>query len=217
MDKRLYRSRDDRMISGVCGGIAEYFDLDPTVVRLAAVALLFVTSGAVIVVYIIMAIVVPEAPAEGEPDSPRAMTGDEISSGAQGFARDFQTAATKVADSVKGKPAPDAPAAAPAGAETPAPEPAPTAGPAPADAPAPGDGPGPTVAVAAAAKPAVPEPPRSSTSAVLIGLLLIAFGLLVFWQRSMGVDQWGWVAKLFIPGIIVVLGILILVRGFGRR
>ena len=39
MTKRLYRSKRDVMICGVCGGIAEYFDIDPTIVRLVAVVL----------------------------------------------------------------------------------------------------------------------------------------------------------------------------------
>ena len=41
MTKRLYRSKRDVMICGVCGGIAEYFDIDPTIVRLVAVVLVF--------------------------------------------------------------------------------------------------------------------------------------------------------------------------------
>lgn len=61
MGKTLYRSRGDRMISGVCGGIAEYFDVDPTLVRLIAV-LLAVAGGGGVIAYIIMAIVVPEEP-----------------------------------------------------------------------------------------------------------------------------------------------------------
>ena len=39
MEKRLYRSRDDRMIWGVCGGLAQYFNIDPTIVRIIAVLL----------------------------------------------------------------------------------------------------------------------------------------------------------------------------------
>ena len=58
MEKRLYRSRDDRMIWGVCGGIAKYFNIDPTIVRIIAVILAF-ANGAGIVAYIILAIVVP--------------------------------------------------------------------------------------------------------------------------------------------------------------
>ena len=58
MEKRLYRSRSDRMIWGVCGGLAEYFDIDPVIVRVIAVLLAF-ASGAGILAYIILAIVVP--------------------------------------------------------------------------------------------------------------------------------------------------------------
>ena len=50
--KRLYRSRDDRMIAGVCGGLAEYFSIDPTIVRLV---LLFLTlwGGGGFLVYVL--------------------------------------------------------------------------------------------------------------------------------------------------------------------
>jgi len=58
MEKRLYRSRSDRMIWGVCGGLAKYFDMDPTIVRVIAVLLAFAT-GFGILAYIILAIVVP--------------------------------------------------------------------------------------------------------------------------------------------------------------
>ena len=61
MMKRLYRSRDERKIWGVCGGIAEYFEVDPTLVRLIAVlSLFFACTG--IIIYIILAIVVPLEP-----------------------------------------------------------------------------------------------------------------------------------------------------------
>lgn len=63
MQPRLYRSRRDRMIAGVCGGLAERFDWDPAIVRLIFVALMFAPIPPhITVVYIIMAIVVPEAP-----------------------------------------------------------------------------------------------------------------------------------------------------------
>ena len=58
MEKRLYRSRSDRMIWGVCGGMAKYFDMDPTIVRIIFVLLIF-ANGLGILAYIIMAIVVP--------------------------------------------------------------------------------------------------------------------------------------------------------------
>lgn len=55
--KRLYRSRNDRRTWGVCGGLADYFGIDPTLVRIiAAISVLF---GLGIPVYIIMAIIVP--------------------------------------------------------------------------------------------------------------------------------------------------------------
>ena len=58
MEKRLYRSRTDRVLWGVCGGLAKYFDIDPTIVRVIAVLLIF-ADGLGILAYIIMAIIVP--------------------------------------------------------------------------------------------------------------------------------------------------------------
>jgi len=58
MPRRLYRSRSDRMIWGVCGGLAKYLNVDPTVVRLVMVLLVF-ANGIAILAYIIMAIIVP--------------------------------------------------------------------------------------------------------------------------------------------------------------
>ncbi|MBE9482934.1 MAG: PspC domain-containing protein [Chloroflexi bacterium] len=59
MARKLYRSRTDRKIWGVCGGLAKYFDMDPTIVRVVFVAsLLCGTLG--LWVYIIMAIIVPQ-------------------------------------------------------------------------------------------------------------------------------------------------------------
>ncbi|MDI6871260.1 MAG: PspC domain-containing protein [Bacillota bacterium] len=61
MDKRLYRSRDDRVIAGVCGGLAEYLKIDANLVRL--VWALFSFPGAIgLPLYILAWILVPEAP-----------------------------------------------------------------------------------------------------------------------------------------------------------
>jgi len=61
MAKRIYRSRDDRVIWGVCGGIAKYFDLDPTLIRIIAVlTLFFALTG--ILIYIILTIIIPLEP-----------------------------------------------------------------------------------------------------------------------------------------------------------
>ncbi|MFQ5794497.1 MAG: PspC domain-containing protein [Candidatus Bipolaricaulia bacterium] len=51
--RRLYRSRDKRMIAGVCGGLAEYFDLDPVLVRVAFV-ILAVAGGGGVLAYILL-------------------------------------------------------------------------------------------------------------------------------------------------------------------
>ncbi len=59
MEKKLYRSNKDRVISGVCGGIAEYFQMDSTIVRLLWV-LITLAGGAGFIGYIIFLIVVPE-------------------------------------------------------------------------------------------------------------------------------------------------------------
>ena len=57
-EKKLYKSRHDRKICGVCGGLAEYFGIDSTVVRLIAVVLLF-TPIPTFIIYLIFAIVMP--------------------------------------------------------------------------------------------------------------------------------------------------------------
>lgn len=60
MDKKLYRSRSDRMIAGVCGGLGEYLNVDPVWIRLFFVVLLFAT-GFGFWAYLILWIIVPEA------------------------------------------------------------------------------------------------------------------------------------------------------------
>lgn len=58
--KRLTRSMSDKMIGGVCSGIAHYFDWDPTIVRLVYLLLTFGTCFSGIIVYIILLICMPE-------------------------------------------------------------------------------------------------------------------------------------------------------------
>ncbi len=64
--RRLYRSRKDRMLAGVCGGIAEYLEVDPILVRLVFLALLF--SGVGVLIYLVAWILIPEEPLEGTPE-----------------------------------------------------------------------------------------------------------------------------------------------------
>jgi phage shock protein C len=59
--KRLYRSREDVMIGGVCSGIAKYLEMDPTVVRLVFVLLLFL-SGAGFWIYVVLWVIMPVEP-----------------------------------------------------------------------------------------------------------------------------------------------------------
>lgn len=59
--KKLYRSRKERMIGGVCGGLAEYFHIDSTWVRLLFI-LFFIFGGVAFILYIIMWLIVPLAP-----------------------------------------------------------------------------------------------------------------------------------------------------------
>ncbi len=61
MNKRLFKSKSDKKLCGVCGGVANYFNIDPTVVRLAWVAFTLL-GGSGILAYIIAAIVIPEEP-----------------------------------------------------------------------------------------------------------------------------------------------------------
>lgn len=62
--KRLYKSRSNRMICGVCGGVAEYLKLDPTIIRLLFALFCFL-GGSGILVYIIAAIIIPEETIDG--------------------------------------------------------------------------------------------------------------------------------------------------------
>ena len=59
MNKRLYKSKINKMICGVCGGIAEYFNLDPTLIRLGW-AVFCALGGSGIIAYIIAAIIIPD-------------------------------------------------------------------------------------------------------------------------------------------------------------
>jgi len=61
MRDRLYRSRDERVLFGVAGGVAEWLDIDPAVVRIVF-ALLVLTLGAGVLLYLVMALVIPEEP-----------------------------------------------------------------------------------------------------------------------------------------------------------
>ena len=60
--KRLYRSRTNRMVSGVCGGLGEFANVDPTIIRLLFAAGTIFSGGILLLVYLVMIFVVPETP-----------------------------------------------------------------------------------------------------------------------------------------------------------
>lgn len=60
--KKLYLSNKDRKIAGFCGGLAEYFNLDPTLVRLLYVAFSFISMGTGVLIYLIAWLIVPRSP-----------------------------------------------------------------------------------------------------------------------------------------------------------
>ncbi|MEW6240533.1 MAG: PspC domain-containing protein [Chloroflexota bacterium] len=60
--RSLYRSNTNRMLAGVCAGLADYMNMDPTVMRLIFVLLFFVTGPGVLLAYFIMALIVPNKP-----------------------------------------------------------------------------------------------------------------------------------------------------------
>lgn len=63
--KRLYRSKKDKLLGGVCGGIGEYFEVDPVIVRIIWVVLAIASLGTAILVYIILWILIPRNPGHG--------------------------------------------------------------------------------------------------------------------------------------------------------
>lgn len=60
--KKLYRSRTDKMVSGVCGGLGKYLGIDATLIRLVFVLLLLFGVGSGLILYIILMVIVPEEP-----------------------------------------------------------------------------------------------------------------------------------------------------------
>ena len=90
--KRLYRSRKNRVIAGVCGGLGEYFNIDATIVRLVFVVSVF-AWGASLFVYLVMLVVMPlEGKDEAQPNIGERVreSAEEVKESAQKIARDFK-------------------------------------------------------------------------------------------------------------------------------
>lgn len=69
MEKRLYRSRTDKYVAGVCSGVAEYFNIDPTIVRIVFAIIALSSLGTALIAYLIAAIVIPEQPKDYVPET----------------------------------------------------------------------------------------------------------------------------------------------------
>lgn len=67
--KRLVRSRKDKMIGGVCGGLGEYFGIDPTLIRIAFAMLVIFGAGSPLLLYVLLWVIIPAA------DNPRVLLG----------------------------------------------------------------------------------------------------------------------------------------------
>jgi len=175
------------MIAGVCGGLAEYFAVDPTIVRVAAV-LLALADGVGIVAYLILWIVVPE---EGDRPMYEQWTSKEHGEGQPGEPPSGGAGATAM------------PGQEPSAA-TPQPPPGPPAAPSPAP-------PAPPQAQQPPGQPAPPGHGRRS-GGVTAGVVLIAIGLIFLVNVFIpGLD----IGRLW-PLILVVIGVVIIARS-GRR
>lgn len=58
--KKLYRSKTQKMLCGVCGGLGEYFNIDPTLIRLGAILLACFSAGTLLIAYFVAAVVIPD-------------------------------------------------------------------------------------------------------------------------------------------------------------
>lgn len=99
--RRLYRTTRDKMVAGVAGGLGEYFDIDPVLVRLIWVAAAVLTGGLAIPAYIVMAIVMPpDDKLERRPGDDRQPFGQEIGEEARRFAEGARRAGESFGEAV---------------------------------------------------------------------------------------------------------------------
>ena len=91
--RRLYRSRTDRVLTGIAGGMADYLEVDPTIVRILWVLATIFTGGLVLLLYIVLAFVIPVNPFQGGP-APAGAWGPGYAGGAPGQAGWTQPGAT---------------------------------------------------------------------------------------------------------------------------
>ena len=188
MGTRLYRSRDDRMLAGVAGGLAELWDADPSLIRIVWALLIVVTGGVALVVYIVMAIVVPEED-EVAPSAPFAAAPPGASVGAAPV-----TASTSNPASTPGPPGWIGPGGgAPAGVDW------------RSQRAAERD------ARRAARRARRAGDPDNRNGAIVIGGLLVVIGSFFLVREYLPTIDFDW----FWPAALVVLGVIVLVTAFG--
>jgi phage shock protein PspC (stress-responsive transcriptional regulator) len=95
--RKLYRLKEDKMVEGICSGIAAYLGVDPTIVRIIFVALLIITGGTIAIAYLVMIPIIPEAKT---PEEHAAAHGDpfdaqEVIERARSKFQDFQSKAER--------------------------------------------------------------------------------------------------------------------------
>jgi phage shock protein PspC (stress-responsive transcriptional regulator) len=117
--RRLYRSADDRVLAGVCGGVAAYFDVDPVIVRIIWFLSVPFTGSLTFWAYLIMIIVVPLEPSEWPPQSPWAPGGAPVGftppAGPEGAVPPAGESGAQASGAAGGPVTPPAQAAAPGG------------------------------------------------------------------------------------------------------
>ncbi|HOX46906.1 MAG TPA: PspC domain-containing protein [Myxococcota bacterium] len=190
---RLTRSRSDRVLSGVCGGLGKHLGIDPLLVRLAFL-LLLLAGGIGLFLYLALAILVPAEDQAGR--DPR----ETVKAGAAELGAQAKAAASQVAEVFR-KSAPDG--SAPSTAQAPPGEPAaPVDPPAPAGAPSPPDGP----------PPAAAPPGERRGGAFFAGLVLVLIGVW-FLLRNLGLHMpWFLRLEALWPLVLVGLGAMLLLR-----
>ena len=197
MNDRLYRSVDDRMLAGVAGGLAEYWDADPSLIRVLWVILAFATGGIAFIVYIVMAVVVPE--------------------------EEHGAWAGYVAPGTAGSPAPPPPASASGTADATAADTTTVGVPANAGrgesqsseagfAVPPYTSAREARRAAREARRAATGDRRSPTGGVVVGILFVLLGAFFLLREFLPQIRWDW----FWPLILIAIGVLILVAAVGR-
>jgi phage shock protein PspC (stress-responsive transcriptional regulator) len=203
MNDRLYRSRHDRMLAGVAGGLAELWDVDPSILRLVWALLVIFTGGLALLVYIIMAIVVPDeeevypasAPGVATAPPPPTAAAPGPEGGADATPSGVETAALATAPAAAtftSEPPPGALWGPPAGT--------------PVDART-------ARRQARDARRAARRGRNGFPGAVVLGLVLVAIGVFFLAREWIPSLDWDW----FWPLILVGLGVILLVGALTRR